>query len=100
MLYFPKLLLNLDFYVEMYLEFKNLKKYFTLIQPVIKKKKKKNMDVAKWGGNSSPLFYPLPSFLPVSILTVIILSIGSEEVLLALVLLIHINTHNRMEINL
>ena len=29
-----------------------------------------------------------------------ILSIGSEEVLLLLVLLIHINTHNRMEINL
>ena len=27
-------------------------------------------------------------------------SIGSEEVLLILVLLIHINTHNRMEINL
>ena len=30
----------------------------------------------------------------------IILSIRSEEVLLFLVLLIHINTHNRMEINL
>ena len=39
-------------------------------------------------------------FLPVSILTVIILSIRSEEVLLFLVLVIHINTHNRMEINL
>ena len=29
-----------------------------------------------------------------------ILSITSEEVLLFLVLLIHINTHNRMEMNL
>ena len=36
----------------------------------------------------------------VTILAVFILSIGSEEVLLFLVLLIHINTHNRMEINL
>ena len=62
--------------------------------------KKKNRKWAKWGGNSSPLFYPLPPFPPVSILTVIILSIRSEEVLLFLVLLIHINTHNRMEINL
>ena len=35
-----------------------------------------------------------------SILTVIILSIRSEEVLLFFMLLIHINTHNRMEINL
>ena len=32
--------------------------------------------------------------------TKIILSIRSEEVLLFLVLLIHINTHNKMEINL
>ena len=62
--------------------------------------KKKNRKWAKWGGNSSPLFYSLPPFPPVSILTVIILSIRSEEVLLYLVLLIHINTHNRMEINL
>ena len=50
--------------------------------------------------SSSPLFYPLPPFPPVSILAVFILSIGSEEVLLFLVLLIYINTHNRMEINL
>ena len=56
--------------------------------------------MGKWGGNSSALFYPLPPFPPVSILSVIILSIRSEEVLLFLVLLIHINTHNRMEINL
>ena len=56
--------------------------------------------MGKWGGNSSPLFYRLPPFLPVSILTVIILCIRSEVVLLFLVLLIHINTHNRMEINL
>ena len=34
-----------------------------------------------------------------SILAVLIKSIGSEEFLLILVLLIHINTHNRMEIN-
>ena len=47
-----------------------------------------------------PSSTPFPPFPPVSILTVIILSIGSEEVLLFLVLLIHINTHNRMEINL
>ena len=44
---------------------------------------------------SSTLSHPI-----LSILTVIILSIRSEEVLLFLVLLIHINTHNRMEINL
>ena len=62
--------------------------------------KKEKPEVGKWGGNSSPLFYPLPLFSPGSILTVIILSISSEEVLLFLVLLIHINTHNRMEINL
>ena len=47
-----------------------------------------------------PLSYILPPFLPVSILAKLIISIGSEEVLLFLVLLIHINTHNRMEINL
>ena len=35
-----------------------------------------------------------------SILTVIILSIKYEEVLLFLVLLIHINTYNKIEINL
>ena len=62
--------------------------------------KNKNRKWAKWGGNSSPLFYLLPPFFPVSILDVINLSIRSEEVLLFLVLLIHINTHNRMEINL
>ena len=62
--------------------------------------KKEKPEVCKWGGNSSPLFYHLPPFPPVSILTVIILSIRSEEVLLFLVLLIQINTHNRMEINL
>ena len=62
--------------------------------------KKEKPEVGKSGGNSSPLFYPLPPFPPVSILTVIILSIRSEEVLLFLVLLIHINIHNKMEINL
>ena len=62
--------------------------------------KKKNR---KWANGeetllpSSITFPPVPS---VSILTVIILSTGSEEVLLFLVLLIHINTPNRMEINL
>ena len=57
----------------------------------------------KWanGGKTLHLFSThFPPFPPVSILTVIILSIGSEEVLLFLVLLIHINTHNGMEINL
>ena len=72
MLYFPKLLLNLEFYVEMYLEFKNFLKLIycrkwvlnispvTLLwfQPVIKKEKP---EVGKWGGNSLPLFYPLPT---------------------------------------
>ena len=56
--------------------------------------------MGKWGGNSSPLFYPLPLFPTVSILSVIISSIKSEEVLLFVVLFIHINTHNRMEIKL
>ena len=62
--------------------------------------KEKKTEVGKLGENSSPLFYPLPPLLPMSILTVIIFSIRSEEVRLFLVLLIHINTHNRMEINL
>ena len=43
---------------------------------------------------------PFPPFLPVSILTLIILCIRSEGVLLFLVLLIHIINQNRMEINL
>ena len=46
------------------------------------------------------LFTHLTPFPPVSILAVLIISIGSEEVLLNLELLIHINTHNRMAINL
>ena len=50
--------------------------------------------------NSSPLFNPLPPFPPVSILVVLIISIGSEEVLWNLELLIHTNTHSKMEINL
>ena len=62
--------------------------------------KNKNRKWGKWGGNSSPLFYPHPPFLTLSILNVIILSNRCEEVLLFLALLIHINTHNRMEINL
>ena len=71
--------------------------YFIVIQTSNKKKNR------KWANEEEtlhPLFYSLPPFPPVSILTVIISSIGSEEVLLFLVLLIHINTHNRMEINL
>ena len=56
--------------------------------------KKKNRKWVKWGGNSSPLFYSPPPFSPVSIQTLFILSIRSEEALLFLVLLIHINTHN------
>ena len=62
--------------------------------------KKKNRKWAKWGGNSSPLFYQLSPFPPLSIMAVFILSTGSEEVVLFLVLLIHINTHNKMAINL
>ena len=71
--------------------------YFIVIPTGNEKKIRKWV---KWGVNSSPLFNPFPPFLPVSVLAVIILSFGSEEVLLFLVLLIHINTHNRMEINL
>ena len=71
--------------------------YFIVI-PTGNKKEKPEVD--KCGGNSSPVFYPLPSFLPVSILTVIILPIRSEEVRLFLMLLILILTHNRMEKNL
>ena len=62
--------------------------------------KKKNRKWTNGEETLHPLFYPLPPFPPVSILSVIILSIRSEEVLLFLVLLIHINTHKRMEINL
>ena len=40
--------------------------------------KKEKPEVGKWEGNSSPLFYPIPPFSPVSILTVIILSIRSK----------------------
>ena len=62
--------------------------------------KKEKLEMGKWGGNVSPFFWPLLIFPPVSFLTVIILSIKSVEVLLFLVLLIQINIHNRMEINL
>ena len=44
--------------------------------------KKEKPKVFKWRGNSSPLFYSIPPFPPVSILTEIILSIGSEEVVI------------------
>ena len=66
-------------------------------QPLIKKENQ------KWANEEEtlqPSSTPFPSFPPVSILTVIIAFIRSEEVLLFLVLLIHINTHNGMEINL
>ena len=74
------------------------KSSYIIVIPTSNKKEK--TEVGKWGGNSSLLFYSLSPFPSVSILTVIILSIRSEEVLLFLVLLIHIKTHNRMEINL
>ena len=74
------------------------KSSYIIVIPTGNKKEKPEVD--KWGGNSSLLFYPLPPIPPVSILTVIIFSIRSEEDLLFLVLLIHINTHNMMEINL
>ena len=75
-------------------------KKITVIPTSNKKLKKEKPDVGKWGRNSSPLFNSFPPFPRVSILTVIILSIRSEEVLLFLMLLIHINIHNRMEIKL
>ena len=59
--------------------------------------KKKNQ---KWANGEETLHPSSTPFQPVSILIVIILSIGSEEVLSILVLLIHINAHNKMEINL
>ena len=43
---------------------------------------------------------PLPPFPPVSILAVLIIYIWSGEVLLFLVLLFYINTHNRMKIHI
>ena len=46
-----------------------------------------------------PSSTPSPS-PPVSIVAVLIISIGSEEVLLNLELLIQINTHRKMEMNL
>ena len=49
---------------------------------------------------SSALFNLLLPFPPVSILVVLIIFIGVEEVLLNLVLLIYINTLNRMKIYL
>ena len=52
------------------------------------------------GQNGEETLHPLPPFPPVSILAVLIIFIGSEEVLLNLVLLIHTNTHRKMEINL
>ena len=54
--------------------------------------KKKNRKWAKCDGNSSPFFYPFSPFPPVSILTVIIVSIRSEEVLL--LLYAHLQHHN------
>ena len=95
----------------MYLEFKNLKNLIYCrkwvlnispvillwFQPVIKKKNRKWVNGEETLHPSSTPSHPSLLF---SILTVIIVSIRSEEVLLFLVLLIYINTHNRMEINL
>ena len=60
MLYFPKLLLNVQFYVEMYLEFKNYKKLFPVIRTCNKKIKTES------GRNGEELFTPLlpPPTLP------------------------------------
>ena len=61
---------------------------------------KKNRKWEKIEG-STPLLFNLPlTFSPVSILLVISISIGSEEVQWNLELLIHINTHSWMKINL
>ena len=64
-----------------------------------KKENKKNHEWINGEEILHPLFFPLALFPPLSFLSVIILSIRSEEVLLFLELLIHINTYNRMEIN-
>ena len=61
--------------------------------------KKEKPEVGKWGGDSSPLFYPLPTLPSCDYSDCNYFSIRPEEVLLFLVLLIHISTHNRMEIN-
>ena len=80
------------------MNFEYTSSYFIVIPTGSKKKK---TEVGKWGGySSSPSSTHFPHFPPVTILSVIILSIGSKEAMLFLVLLIHINTHNRMEINL
>ena len=62
--------------------------------------KKEKPEVGEMGRKLFTLLLQPPALPPVSILTVIILFLRSEEVLLFLVLLLHINTHNRMEINL
>ena len=71
--------------------------YFIVIPTGNKKKNRKQINGEETLHPSSTPFQPFP---PMFILTVIILSMRSEEVLLFLVLLIHINTHNRMEMNL
>ena len=79
------------------MSFEYTSNYFIVVSTGNKKKNR------KWTNGEEtlhPSSTPSQPFPPVSILTVIILSIGSEEGLLFLVLLIHINTHNRMEINL
>ena len=71
--------------------------YFIVIPTGNKKKSRKRANGVETLHSSSTHFLP---FTPMSSLTVIILSIRSEEILLFLALLIHVNTHNRMEINL
>ena len=53
------------------------KNQFTLI---LTSDKIKNRKWAKWGENSSPLFYPLPSFFPVSVLNYFIHKIWRSPV--------------------
>ena len=75
------------------MSFEYTSSYFIVILTGNKKKNR------KWTNGEETLYHsstPIQPFSPVSILTVIILSIRSKEVLLFLVLLIHINTYNRM----
>ena len=79
------------------MSFEYTSSYFIVILTGNKKKNRKWANGEETLHPSSTPFQPFP---PVSFLTIIILSFGSKEVLLFLVLLIYINTHNRMEINL
>ena len=86
-------------------------KYFHPVMFLIKSKTRKKinstssnlMDKIKWtewGDNSSPLFYPLQPFFPVSILIYFIHKIWRSPVNFFSCFLILSKTHNKIEINL